>query len=399
VSLSTIHVGVTSATLAARARRMRSSARITLTALALVLAAACSPGPPPAPAGEPASPADAGDAAVASPCAKGLRLEGSVCTASLVGFTRSDVDLGSQRDHHTTHVFVVGGVPYLYVTGGTTGWKGEFSDVVRAKIRGDGGLEAFGEAGSLPLKIAGHSLVRVGDVLVLVGGTTGTSISSATYTTKFGADGRIEGWTQGPNLPVGVMHTHAAVLGEYVYIAGGRGHKTGTSVAEVARMRVLADGTTGPMEALAPLPADRSHGMVFERQGFIYLFGGLRGDPAGKHEPLADVIRAKPTPEGKLVWEPAGALALPRSVTAAELVGDGVYVLGGLEGSATFRNDVLRGRFDGAGKLTFETLPAKLPSARGHVHQTPFFAGSMYSVGGINGAGKTFSSIDVATFE
>jgi hypothetical protein len=153
------------------------------------------------------------------------------------------------------------------------------------------------------------------------------------------------------------------------------------------------------MEALDPLPADRSHGMVFERGGFIYLFGGLRGDPAGKHESLADVIRAKPTPEGKLVWEPAGNLPLPRSVTAAELVGDELYVVGGLEGSTTFRNDVLRGRFDGAGKVAFEALPAKIQAARGHVHQTPFFAGRMYSVGGINAAGKTFSTIDVATFE
>lgn len=378
---------------------MRTSLRSTFLGLSLVLSAACSSATPSPGVEGPASGADAGDGAAPSGCAKGLRREGAVCTASLVGFARSDVELGSQRDHHTTHVFVVGGAPYLYVTGGTTGWKGEFSDVVRAKIRDDGGLEAFEEAGSLPLKIAGHSLVRVGDVLVLVGGTTGASISAATYTTKLGADGRIEGWTKGPNLPVGVMHTHAAAVGDYVYIAGGRGQKGGVSVAEVSRMRILPDGTTGPMEALDPLPADRSHGMVFERGGFIYLFGGLRGDPAGKHESLADVLRAKPTAEGKLAWEPAGSLPLPRSVTAAERVGDELYVVGGLEGSTTFRNDVLRGRFDGAGKLTFEALPAKIQAARGHVHQTPFFAGRMYSVGGINGAGKTFSTIDVATFE
>ena len=344
----------------------------------------------------PASDAGVADAPTEAGCPKGTRADGARCTANTLGeFTRSSVELSLPRDHHTTHVFTVGGVPYLYVLGGTVGWKEIYSDVWRAKIRPDGEIDAFEEAGTLPEKVAGHIVVRVGDTLVLAGGTNGASVTSATYATKLGPDGRLGDWTKGPALPVGVMHGHAVAHGGYAYFVGGRGAKTGKSVANVARVRVSQDGILGPMEPLADLAADRSHGQAFVHGDYMYVFGGLRGDPAGEHEALDDVLRAK-LGGPSLTWEVAGKLPAARSITAAEVVGDDVFVLGGLEGKTSFRADAWHGVFDAGGKLTFAPVQARLPFSRGHVHQTPYHDGRIYSVGGKNAADRSFGTVDIA---
>jgi len=345
----------------------------------------------------PAEDAGVADAAPAG-CPKGTHADGPRCTTEVGTFTRSQVALGVELDHHTTHVLTVGGAAYLYVVGGTTGWKETFATVFRAKIRDDGELDPFEEAGALPAKVAGHTLTVVGDVLVLAGGTTGPSVTSATYSLKLGASGKLEGWVPGPALPVGVMHGHAGAFGDHVYFVGGRGARTGRSVASVARVAVLPDGTLGAMEPLGDLPADRSHGQAFVRGDTMYVFGGLRGDPAGEHEPLADVIRAK-LGGATLTWEEAGKLPAPRTISAAELVGDDVIVLGGIEGKSSFRADGLRGAFDDKGHLVFTPLAARLPFARGHVHQTPAYNGRIYTVGGKNAADRSFGTVDIAPLE
>lgn len=351
------------------------------------------------PAADPTPVPDAGPVSDAAPagCPQGTHADGDRCTAELSAFARSDAALPVPVDHHTTHVLVVGGVPYLYVLGGTNGWKEIYSSVYRAKIRDDGALEPFEEAGALPIKVAGHTSSLVGNTLVLAGGISGTSPTTRTFSVVVGASGRLEGWVEGPALPAGVMHGHAGVHGRHVYFVGGRG-KTSHSVANVARALVHEDGTLGAMEPLADLPADRSHGQALVRGDTMYVFGGLRGDPAGEHEPLADVIRAK-LGGPSVVWESAGTLPAARSISAAEVVGDDVLVLGGLEGKSSFRADGLRGTFDAAGNLSFTPLAARLPFARGHVHQTPSYRGHLYTVGGKNAAEKSFGTVDVATLD
>lgn len=346
----------------------------------------------------PTADASVQDAPIEAGCPKGTHADGAKCSTEVGAFTRSASTLAVELDHHTTHVLLVGGVPYLYVVGGTTGWKDTYSTVYRAKIRDDGDVDAFEEAGALPAKLAGHTLTLVGDTLVLAGGTNGPSITGATYSTKLGANGKLENWSPGPPLPIGVMHGHAGAYGKHVYFVGGRGRSTGKSVANVSRVEVLADGTLGAMEPLADLPADRSHGQAFVRGDTMYVFGGLRGDPAGEHEPLDDVLRAKlggPT----VTWENAGKLPAARTITAAELVGDEVIVLGGIEGKTAFRADGWKGTFDEKGQLSFGVIAARLPFARGHVHQTPAYNGHLYSVGGKNAAERSFGTVDIAKLE
>jgi hypothetical protein len=333
-------------------------------------------------------------------CPVGTHVEGLRCSATMTGFKRSTVSLAPVRDHHTTHVFVVGGAPYLYVFGGTEGWKVQYDDVWRAKIRDDGELEAFESACKLPELTAGHTLVKVGDTLVLAGGTNGARITAKTYAAKLGPDGMVGTFVEGPSLPMGVMHGVAAASGDYVYFVGGRGAKTGKSVADVSRVRVSANGTLGEMESLADLPADRSHGQALVYAGRLYVFGGLRGDPAGANTALDDVLSAEILADGRLgEWKPSGTLPAPRSISSAELVGDDVFLAGGLEGQSSIKADVWRGTFDAQKNLVFELTDVRLPFARGHVHQTPFFRGKLYSVGGKNAADRSFGTVDIASFE
>jgi hypothetical protein len=242
-------------------------------------------------------------------------------------------------------------------------------------------------------------LVKVGETLVLAGGTNGARITAKTYAAKLGSDGKVGPFVEGPSLPMGVMHGVSVASGDYVYFVGGRGATTGKSVADVSRVRVSSNGTLGEMESLADLPADRSHGQALVHDGRLYVFGGLRGDPAGANTPLDDVISAEILADGGLgEWKPSGTLPGARSITAAELAGDDVFVVGGLEGTS-FKSDVWRGTFDARKNLVFEVTDVRLPFARGHVHQTPFFRGKLYSVGGKNAADRSFGTVDIASFQ
>lgn len=69
---------------------------------------------------------------LAEACPDGTRERDGTCQTTLT-LTPSKVEIAPARDHHTTHVFEVSGVPYLYVIGGTLSWRSIYGDVQRAK--------------------------------------------------------------------------------------------------------------------------------------------------------------------------------------------------------------------------------------------------------------------------
>lgn len=131
------------------------------------------------------------------------------------------------------------------------------------------------------------------------------------------------------------------------------------------------------------------------------MLGGITGDPVGSNaKERKDVVVAEIGGDGKLgPWLAAGALPTAISVSSAQLHQDSVYVVGGLE-EGGFTNKIRRATFLEDGTLSeFTTLDAKLPDARGHVHQTPMYGSFIYSVGGKNDDNESLGTIDVGRFE
>jgi hypothetical protein len=335
----------------------------------------------------------------APPCPEGSRETGSTCATKLAIAVAPEV-IAPARDHHTTHIFEVGGKPYLYVFAGTRSWQVIHDDIQRAPIASDGSLGAFESAGTLPSKRAGHSTTRVKDTVIVVSGTNGHAPVTTSDVGTFGADGKIGQWKPGPTTPIGTMHHTAEVVGDYLYLFGGLGADTGQSVDQVVRAKLAPDGVPGAFESMAPLPEPRSHHMSFQYGGYLFLAGGLTGDPMDNPPSRKDIVRAKVGSDGSLgAWESAGTFPKGLSVSAAQVFARRVYFFGGLPDGSAYSRQVLSATLAEDGTLgAMETLSTRLAAPRAHVHQTPMFGRFIYSVGGRLDTDTSTDAIEIGTF-
>lgn len=315
---------------------------------------------------------------------------------------RSTVAIDPVRDHHTAAVIETTTGPYLYVIGGTDAWASLHEDIQRAKISEDGSLGPFEPAGRLPGPRAGHCTVKTKNKLYVLGGVVaGTKMGPSASTVVLTVDdaGAVVGTAPGPALPKAVMHLTCELAGDSVYVLGGRGTDS-RSTTMSARARIGADGALSPFEATTPLSPDRSHHASFVRNGKLYLVGGLTGDPTSGATDRTDIVFADIRASGELgEWTPAGSLPKALSVSAAQVYQDALFIPGGLADGAKFTDEIRRGTFLPDGTVSeLETLSAKLPSARGHVHQIPVYKSFFYSVGGKDNREKSLGVVDVGSF-
>jgi hypothetical protein len=340
----------------------------------------------------------------ANPCAQGtLQADGS-CLAGLT-FSASAVSIDAPRDHHTTFIRETTDGPYLYVMGGTSAWDVMFRDVKRAKVNADGSLSPFEALTSMPDGRAGHSVVISGDSIFVLGGvygkTTPRGATAVTLTSKFQPDGTLSNFEIGPELPKAVMHLTSTLHDNHVYVFGGRGDAGSTTLC--ASAEIGADGKLGAFQDLGALTPDRSHHATFVSGGYVYLVGGLTGDPVANPPNRKDIIRAKLESGGKLgAWADAGTLSTGISVSGAQVYGDYVYILGGYATGTKggpYTSQVYRARIEASGVGAFTIIDGKLANARAHVHQTPVWQNFLYSVGGLDNKRKSIGAIDIGKFE
>ncbi|HEX5727183.1 MAG TPA: hypothetical protein VFX98_17020 [Longimicrobiaceae bacterium] len=292
--------------------------------------------------------------------------------------------LAQGRDHHATFVAGEGARAHLYVAGGNT-YGSVLADVWRAPIRRDGTLGAWAASDPLPSPRAGHGVAVAGrHVVVTAGQAPDRSYLTETLVATARPDGTLGPWRAQAPLPAPRFH-HASVHHRgWVYVVGGLENQRST--ASVYRARVGADGRIAAWDSLAPLPRPRSHQGSFVHGDALYLVAGLDGNPAGQHEPLRDVIRARIHPNGSLgPWETVGTLPHAYGTHASFAHGGFAWLLGGVEDNARFVDVVLRAPLRPDGTLgEWARVERRLPNARSHVHQTPVHRGRVYSVAGSN---------------
>jgi hypothetical protein len=324
--------------------------------------------------------ADAGDPA----CPPGSHaLADAGCDATLSWLKGTAVATGV--NHHGTLIATPpdGGSPALYVLGGVSGPAGATVNtaITSAPIGDDGFLGSWQSAGSLPIPLAGFTFAQRDAQLLVISGITqsGGSLgrSRATSIGALRSDGTWGGWTAGPSLPAARFHAAQATVGDFTFVLGGVG-EVGEVTGTVFRSRFTGDAAT-QWETLAALPDVRSHQVAIAVGQRIYVVAGLRVDSADPADLYTDALVADVGEDGTLSdWRTASTSPLPMAQTAASgFEKDGfLYLLGGVtaqNGSLKLTDAVHRARILESGQLdAWETL-APLPKARGHVHQTPLF--------------------------
>lgn len=321
-----------------------------------------------------------GDAGPTCPAGSHMGTSGA-CEAELTGWTPGP-KMKRARDHHVTFVAESPAGPFIYVAAGM-GATAPPTQIERALINADGTLGAFEDIEKLPVGLIGPGLAQVDRSFVLGGGLTSNSNSTAsTYVGNVGDDGHVT-ITQGPDMASSRYHVSLAYAKGFVFALGGLYQKVSgtTATQEVLDVveRAPFDGTTlGAWETLAPLPAKLTHHATIAHDGAIYVIGG------GDKTALPDIRRATVADDGSLgTWETVGQLPEGRASPAATVFLSQLYVISGMTSLTGGEVDtVLAGAFDTAGALGTFTELAKLPKARAHSHQAPFYNGYLYSAGG-----------------
>ncbi|HZS35425.1 MAG TPA: hypothetical protein VFF06_01285 [Polyangia bacterium] len=320
-----------------------------------------------------------------------------------LGWAQSGL-VSPSRDHHGTFVVEANGAAFLYVIGGTDHFTSYLlDDVERAPIAADGSLGNLSQVGKLPHKLASMGVVVVGDRVIIGGGVAPSStgaftLAAETYVASVKADGTLGDWIPGPNLPSAREHLSLVARDNNIYLIGGLVGKTGT--ADVERATLAADGTLSDWIPLLRLPAERSHHASVIADGAVWVVGGLHGDPTTDGASYNDVLRAAIHDDGSLdPWTVAATLPAALSTHSTSFYAGALYVFGGLEDDSTFVDTVRFAALAPDGSLGAWQTATPLPSARGHVLETPIWRNHVYSAGGYDNDGLTLTGVVAGSFQ
>lgn len=335
-----------------------------------------------------------GPLARAAACAALLASPAAAQTAPGLSWTEGP-PLARGRDHHAVWAAPAG--DRLYVAGGTD-YRGVFDDVWSARVRPDGTVEAWTAEPALPAPRAGGAAVMVGGTAVFLSGQQpeGLRKMPEVWTATARPDGTLEAWRPAAPLPSPRFHHAAVVHGRDVYVVGGQG-PTNTSEATVYVGRV-EDGTVASWRVAGELPRPRSHHAAVVIDGWLYVIGGMDGNPAQGPALYTDVRRAPLREDGTLgEWQLVSLMPDSYATHSAFVHGGWLYVMGGVVNNHRFVDTVLRAPLRPDGRPgPWQPVTPGLPAIRAHVHVTPVVGGRVYSVGG-SASRQVRAQLDVGT--
>ncbi|WP_146646422.1 Kelch repeat-containing protein [Labilithrix luteola] len=320
----------------------------------------------------------------------------SAMTCGSLSWSTSEVK-SRPRNHHATFIVSTAAGPYLFAIGGADGQKG-IASVDAAPVAADGSLGPFEGRAPLTMPTGGLTGGVVGNVIVVAGGMTDMSVTAESFRAVVGDDGSLGAWAPAGSTGRARMHPGGFTRGDSIYVLGGFDDPNVWD--DVVRATVGADGIVSAWMPAGTLPGPRSHASVLERDGFVYLVGGLEKSAFDNPPLLNDAWRGRVLDDGSLgEWTAMPSFPVRIATHASFFYGGYLYVAGGMSG-ATELNRVWRAVIDADHALGEWEEVASLPIARGHVHQLPVFGNHVYSVGGALDLDlHSTDHVDVGVFE
>jgi hypothetical protein len=276
--------------------------------------------------------------------------------------------------------------PFLYVVGGqwcTEVAGGNLASVERATINADGTLSSFASVDDVMLthSSAYHTSVVTQNWWYIIGSSSdNVSVERA----QIGSDGSLSTFSVVPDVQLRTPRLGPAsvVIGNVVYVIGGYDPANG-ALATIERAVINADGTLGPFTLLPDitLPVPVSDATVAVIGDGLYVFGGRSGD-----RQLANVQRASIAGDGSLsdfALVGTSTLQVPRSRHRTIVLGDAVYQVGGMNIDRNVINSVERATINADGSLTnFSLVPELALKHAREAHIEIVIGNSIYSIGG-----------------
>lgn len=198
-------------------------------------------------------------------------------------------------------------------------------------------------------------------------------------------------WRQ-HSLTLSAVRVNATVVryGSFIYVIGGGGSAASSATRMSGDMLTLgpyggllrSDMFVGTTYGGLPEIRDGAAGVVIG--DYIYLIGGMKSGDT----PHNTIIRNKPDAYGNLgVWETVAAtLTTAVGYAGVEVVGDEIFILGGQTSATTWTSEVQQLFIQDDGTLEVKSAKLnQLPEAMSHF-KTFFYKGRLYTVGGKTGS-------------
>ena len=279
---------------------------------------------------------------------------------------------------------------HLYVIGGTDAFAGggtQLARIERALVAPDGALGPFEPAGALPEGRAGMMTAVTEDALLLLGGETESGGQTDVLRAPLDADGALGPFslTETP-LPSARVQATAAIVGDTLHVMGGS--TTDGAAATVERARIEASSSLS-WDGSAPLQVGRALHQSAVVGGVLHVVGGVTfagGPPVA----LADVEVALLSPAGLGGFASRQPLLAPRWAAGTVVLGDELYLLGGLSdsGAASATDAALRVRYTDTGFASF-SVSGVLPAAVKWGHCAVALGDHLHVIGGAGGPAAT----------
>jgi len=268
----------------------------------------------------------------------------------------------------------------VYLLGGEVGGA-PTADVEVAAAGLDGSLGKPNLIGGMQTYRAYHTTIRVGHYIYVIGGlgsgpdTPLRTVERAAIDDQ-GKLGPFENVSE-VNLVVARYGHQSTIIGNYVYVIGGKGDQG--ELGDVERAPIYLNDQLGTFEPISDVSMDmpRSHFAIVKGANYLYVIGGLR---AGL--PTERVEKLEMFGNGYISdFQGAGQLFQPRANHAALVLGNRVYVFGG-SGMTGALQVVESSLFSSEGTLDFIGMPdVYLPAPKADAAVT-MIGNYVYVIGG-----------------
>ena len=225
-------------------------------------------------------------------------------------------------------------------------------------------MDRWERKADLPTGRSGLAVVVYANQVYAIGGQTSKGVSGVMQR----YDPPSDTWSLLEKKPIAVTDVKAAVIGERIYVPGGR-LESGepTDVVEVY------DPILAQWSRVSPLPKKLSGYALVAFEGNLYLFGGWDGSSY-----LSEVYSYDPLQDQ---WVEKTPMLHPRGYAGAAVAGGVIYVIGGFNGEASLDvNEAYYPSRDIAGSEPWVER-APLPSSR-HAMGIDGLADFLYVYGG-----------------
>lgn len=282
------------------------------------------------------------------------------------------------------HVFVIGGQ--------------NATDALRtievATINADGTLSPFkmhsnllGNRTGATAHVLGNHIYVIGGRPALTGALVTTEVASIDLNGDFGP------FTGGPPLATARAGHRSVVIGNNLYVIGGIG-ADGNALTSVERATIAPDGTLGNFSIVGGISLVEARGTpaVVVIRDRLYVLGGTAADGGGG---LTTVERSVIKDDGTLeTFEVVGSMSTARAAHGAFAFGDKLVVIGGLGVFPVIERSIEQAQILANGDLgAFGVAPARTEAARAGA-AFALAGNELYVIGGLTNNGAAVAALE-----